>query len=70
MLRKASSMAVCKINMDTDLRLAMTAAVRKTFGDSPEVFDPRKYLGAGRDYIQQVVEGKIDNVLGSANSLN
>ncbi|MBV4418355.1 class II fructose-1,6-bisphosphate aldolase [Clostridium tyrobutyricum] len=70
MLRKASSMAVCKINMDTDLRLAMTAAVRKTFGNSPEVFDPRKYLGAGRDYIQQVVEGKIDNVLGSANSLN
>lgn len=70
MLRKASSMAVCKINMDTDLRLAMTAAVRKTFAEHPEVFDPRKYLGAGRDYIQKVVEGKIDNVLGSANSLN
>ncbi|OAA93397.1 class II fructose-1,6-bisphosphate aldolase [Clostridium coskatii] len=69
MLRKASSMAVCKINMDTDLRLAMTAAVRKTFGDKPEVFDPRKYLGAGRDEIQKVVEYKIDNVLGSANSL-
>jgi fructose-bisphosphate aldolase, class II len=70
MLRKASSMAVCKINMDTDLRLAMTAAVRKTFGDHPEIFDPRKYLGAGRDYIQKVVEDKIDNVLGSANSLD
>lgn len=69
MLRKASSMAVCKINMDTDLRLSMTAAIRKTFGDSPKVFDPRKYLGAGRDAIQKVVEDKIDNVLGSANSL-
>ncbi|WP_333887376.1 class II fructose-1,6-bisphosphate aldolase [Clostridium sp.] len=69
MLRKASSMAVCKINMDTDLRLSMTAAIRKTFGDSPKIFDPRKYLGAGRDAIQKVVENKIDNVLGSANSL-
>jgi len=63
-------MAVCKINMDTDLRLAMTAAVRKTLAENPEVFDPRKYCGAGRDYIQKVVESKIDNVLGSANSLN
>ena len=69
MLRKASSMAVCKINMDTDLRLSMTAAIRKTFGDNPKIFDPRKYLGAGRDAIQKVVENKIDNVLGSANSL-
>lgn len=69
MLRKASAMAVCKINMDTDLRLAMTAAVRKTFGDNPKEFDPRKYCGAGRDAVQKVVEGKIDNVLGSANSL-
>ncbi|MFL0197671.1 class II fructose-1,6-bisphosphate aldolase [Clostridium sp. WILCCON 0269] len=69
MLRKASSMAVCKINMDTDLRLSMTAAIRKVFGDSPKVFDPRKYLGAGRDAVQKVVEDKIDNVLGSANSL-
>ncbi|MCI1944782.1 class II fructose-1,6-bisphosphate aldolase [Clostridium luticellarii] len=69
MLRKASSMAVCKINIDTDLRLAMTAAVRKTFGDSPKIFDPRKYLGAGRDAIQRVVEYKIENVLGSENSL-
>jgi fructose-bisphosphate aldolase class II len=69
MLRKASSMAVCKINMDTDIRLAMTAAVRKTFGENPKEFDPRKYCGAGRDAVQKVVEGKIDNVLGSANSL-
>lgn len=69
MLRKASSMAVCKINMDTDLRLAMTAAIRKTFGDDPKVFDPRKYCGAGRTAIKEVVEGKIDEVLGSANTL-
>lgn len=45
MLRKASSMAVCKINMDTDLRLAMTAAIRKSFGENPAAFDPRGYLG-------------------------
>lgn len=68
MLRKASSMAVCKINMDTDLRLAMTAAIRKTFGDDPKEFDPRKYLGAGRAAVQKTVEGKIDNVLGSKDS--
>ncbi len=69
MLRKAASMAVCKINMDTDLRLAMTAAIRKVFGDNPKEFDPRKYLGAGRDAVQKVVEGKIEFVLGSTNSL-
>ncbi len=70
MLRKASSMAVCKINMDTDLRLAFTGAIRKVFGDKPSEFDPRKYLGAGRDAIQKVVEFKIDNVLGSANGMS
>jgi fructose-bisphosphate aldolase, class II len=69
MLRKASAMAVCKINMDTDIRLAMTAAIRKTFGTNPKEFDPRKYCGAGRDSVQKVVESKIDNVLGSANSM-
>ncbi|MFL8631960.1 class II fructose-1,6-bisphosphate aldolase [Clostridioides difficile] len=70
MLRKASSMAVCKINMDTDLRLAMTAAIRKFLAENPKEFDPRKYIGAGRDAIQAVVESKIDDVLGSANSIN
>lgn len=70
MLRKASSMAVCKINMDTDIRLAMTAAIRKAFGDKPEAFDPRGYLGAARTEIQNLVEKKIDEVLGSANSMN
>ena len=70
MLRKASSMAVCKINMDTDLRLAMTAAVRKSFGDEPAAFDPRGYLGAGRVLIQELVEDKIKNVIGSTDSMN
>ena len=70
MLRKASSMAVCKINMDTDLRLAMTAAVRKSFGDEPAAFDPRGYLGAGRALIQELVEDKIKNVIGSTDSRN
>ena len=70
MLRKASSMAVCKINMDTDLRLAMTASVRKSFGDEPAAFDPRGYLGAGRALIQELVEDKIKNVIGSTDSMN
>ena len=70
MLRKASSMAVCKINMDTDIRLAMTAAIRKSFDDDPKAFDPRVYLGAGRDYIEQMIENKIKNVIGSTDSMN
>lgn len=69
MLRKASSMAVCKINMDTDLRLAMTATLRKFFAENPKEIDPRKYLGAARTAIQELVEDKIKNVLGSANTL-
>ncbi len=69
MLRKASEMAVCKINMDTDLRLAMTAAIRKFMAENSKEFDPRKYLGAGRDAIKEVVLGKIDTVLGSKDSL-
>lgn len=69
MLRKASSMAVCKINMDTDLRLAMTAAIRKSFGENPAAFDPRGYLGDARNLIQELVEDKIKNVLGSVDSM-
>ena len=69
MLRKASAMAVCKINMDTDLRLGMTASVRKFLAENPENFDPRGYLGEGRTYIQALVEGKIKDVLGSADSM-
>lgn len=68
MLRKAASMAVCKINMDTDIRLAMTGTVRKVFAENPKEFDPRKYLGAARTNIQAMVEAKITDVLGSANS--
>ena len=70
MLRKAASMAVCKINMDTDIRLAMTAAIRKAFAEKPEAFDPRGYLGAARDYIEEMVETKITQVLGSTDSMN
>ena len=55
MLRKASSMAVCKINIDSDLRLAMTATVRKVFAENPSEFDPRKYLGPARSEIQKLV---------------
>lgn len=69
MLKKASSMSVCKINMDTDLRLAMTGSIRKVFGENPKEFDPRKYLGPGREAIQHLVESKIKDVLGSENKL-
>ncbi len=64
MLRKAARMAVCKINIDSDLRLAMTAAIREQFALNPDNFDPRKYLGPGRDYIREVVKNKLVNVLG------
>ncbi len=70
MLRKASEMAVCKINMDTDIRLTMTAAVRKALVEKPEAFDPRGYLGDGRNDIEAMVEYKIENVLGCENSMN
>lgn len=65
MLRKASSMAVCKINMDTDLRLAMTAALRKFFAENPKEFDPRKYLGAAKDEMKAYYKTKIVDVFGS-----
>jgi fructose-bisphosphate aldolase class II len=65
MLRKAASMAVCKINIDSDLRLAMTAGIREHMAEHPEHFDPRQYLTVGRDYIRELVKDKIVNVLGS-----
>ncbi|MGE5313302.1 MAG: class II fructose-bisphosphate aldolase [Acidobacteriota bacterium] len=65
-LRRAASSAVCKINIDSDGRLAMTAAVRKVFADSPAEFDPRKYLGPARDQLKELYKYKIVNVLGSA----
>ena len=70
MLRKAASMAVCKINMDTDLRLAMTGSVRKALAENPKEIDPRKYLGDARKNITKLVDEKITNVLGSMNSSN
>lgn len=66
-LHEASQRGVSKINVDTDLRLAMTAGIRKTFIDNPEVFDPRKYLGLGRDYIQEIVRHKMREVFGCSN---
>jgi len=65
-LRRAAASAVCKINIDSDGRLAMTAAVRKVFNDSPGEFDPRKYLGPARDSLKALYKHKIVNVLGSA----
>ena len=64
MLRKAASMAVCKINIDSDLRLAMTGAIRKHFVEHPDHFDPRQYLGDGRAAIKGMVAHKIKDVLG------
>lgn len=64
MLRKAASMAVCKINIDSDLRLAMTAMIRKSFAEKPENFDPRVYLTPGRAAIKEVVKHKLASVLG------
>lgn len=65
-LRRAAASAVCKVNIDSDGRLAMTAAIRKTFNDNPAEFDPRKYLGPARDSLKELYKHKIVNVLGSA----
>ncbi len=64
-LRKAAKSAVCKINIDSDSRLAMTAAVRKVLTEKPAEFDPRKYLGPARDEMEKLYKHKIVNVLGS-----
>ena len=63
-LRKAASMSVCKINIDSDLRLAMTASIRKYFNEHPDHFDPRQYLSPARDAIKAMVKHKIVDVLG------
>lgn len=68
-LNEASKLGVSKINVDTDLRLAMTASIRKVFAENPESFDPRKYLLPAREKIQEVVEFKMKNVFGSANKI-
>jgi fructose-bisphosphate aldolase class II len=66
-LRRAAKSAVCKINIDSDGRLAMTAAVRKVFVEKPAEFDPRKFLGPARDALKELYKHKNINVLGSAN---
>jgi len=66
-LRKAAKSAVCKINIDSDGRLAMTAAIREVFATKPSEFDPRKYLGPARDALKELYKKKNINVLGSAN---
>jgi fructose-bisphosphate aldolase class II len=65
-LRKAAASAVCKINIDSDGRLAMTAAVREIFATQPAEFDPRKYLGPARESLKKLYMHKVENVLGSA----
>jgi fructose-bisphosphate aldolase, class II len=65
-LRRAAKSAVCKINIDSDGRLAMTAAVRETFAKKPAEFDPRKYLGPARDALRELYKHKNQSVLGSA----
>ncbi|MBQ2747933.1 MAG: class II fructose-1,6-bisphosphate aldolase [Firmicutes bacterium] len=67
MIREATKYGICKVNIDTDLRLAMTAEVRKFIAENPKEFDPRKYLAPGRDAIQAMVAHKIRNVLNASN---
>ena len=66
-LRRAAGSTVCKINIDSDGRLAMTAMIRKVFAGKPAEFDPRKYLGAARNELIEMVKHKNQRVLGSAN---
>ncbi|HKK96505.1 MAG TPA: class II fructose-1,6-bisphosphate aldolase [Anaerovoracaceae bacterium] len=67
MLRQAARSSVCKVNIDSDLRLAMTAGIREVLNQNPETFDPRNYLKVGRSNIKELVAHKIVNVLGSDN---
>ncbi len=69
MLRQAARMAVCKINIDSDIRLAMTAGIRRVLSAQPDVFDPRTYLSEGRKEVKKMVIHKIESVLGSENKL-
>ena len=64
-LRQAARLAVCKINIDSDLRLGMTAGVRTVFSENPAAFDPREYLKVGRKNVKDIVAHKIKDVLGS-----
>ena len=68
-LRKAATKAVCKINIDSDIRLAMTAGIRRVLANQPDVFDPRTYLSVARDEVRKMVKHKIVDVLGSDGTL-
>ncbi|MBR4205015.1 MAG: class II fructose-1,6-bisphosphate aldolase [Clostridia bacterium] len=68
-LRKAATLSVCKINIDSDIRLAMTAGIRRVFNEQPEAFDPRTYLSVARAEVKKMVSHKIHDVLGSAGTL-
>ena len=65
-LRKAAALSVCKINIDSDLRLAMTGTIRQYFDEHPDHFDPRQYLTDARANVKAIVKHKIVDVLGSA----
>lgn len=67
MIKEATKYGICKVNIDTDLRLAMTASVRKYLAENPADFDPRKYLGPARQAIQDMVQHKVKNVLNASN---
>lgn len=69
LLRKAAGMAICKINIDTDIRLAMTACIRQHFAEHPEEFDPRSYLKPAREAVKKMVQHKIKNVLGCSGKI-
>ncbi len=69
LLRKAASLAVCKINIDTDIRLAVTATIRKHLRENPEHFDPRQYLKPAREAVKNMVQHKIRAVLGSSDKI-
>ena len=68
-LKEASKFGISKINVDTDLRLAMTAGIRKSLYENPSAFDPRKYLIEARNLIKETVKYKIENVFGSNNKI-
>ena len=69
MLRKAAGMGVCKINVDTDIRLALTASIRQFLAEHPEQFDPRSYLAPAREAVKNMVAHKIRNVMGSSGKI-
>ena len=70
MIRRSLKDGICKVNIDTDIRLAMTAQVRKYLVENPAEFDPRKYLGVARDAVRDMVQHKIRDVLNASGSMD